>query len=94
MYIIKANVEFSGVAWGLHFINGVAETDNEFLANKLQRKGYEVAEKVELAKEPSKFDGMDVEQLKAYAANSGIDIGKSTSIDGIIKKITEAEKQA
>lgn len=92
MYTIKAKVEFSGVAWGLHFINGVAETDNEFLANKLQRKGYEVTKKEELKNEPSKFDGMDVEQLKAYAAEHNIDIGKSTSVDGIIKKITEAEK--
>lgn len=46
----------------------------------------------EAAKEPSKFDGMDVEQLKAYAAEHGIEIGNSTSINGILKKITEAKK--
>lgn len=48
MYKIKAKVEFSGAAWGLHFINGEAETDNKFLANKLQKKGYQVT--VEKAK--------------------------------------------
>ena len=44
MYKIKAKVEFSGDAWGLHFINGVAETDNKVLASKLQKKGYEVTD--------------------------------------------------
>jgi hypothetical protein len=57
-----------------------------------------VFEKVEVAKPevpktPSKFDGMDVEQLKVYAAENNIDIGSSTSINGITKKIIEAEKE-
>lgn len=42
---------------------------------------------------PSKFEGLDVEQLKAYATERGIDIGNSSSVNGIIKKITEAEKE-
>lgn len=46
----------------------------------------------ETFKEPSKFDGLDVEQLKTYAAEHNIDIGQSTSVNGILKKITEAEK--
>lgn len=44
MYKIKAKAEFSGVAWGLQFVNGVAETDNKILAKKLQKKGYEVTD--------------------------------------------------
>lgn len=43
--------------------------------------------------EPSKFEGMDVEQLKAYAQENGIDIGQASSANGIIKKITDAEKE-
>ncbi len=35
---------------------------------------------------------MDVEQLKAYAAEHNIDIGQSTSQDGILKKIRAAQK--
>jgi hypothetical protein len=50
--------------------------------------------KPEPIKEPSKFDGMDVEQLKVYAGENGIDIGNANSVNGIIKKITEAEKKA
>lgn len=43
-------------------------------------------------KEPSKFEGMDVEQLKAYAEEHGIEIGNSSSVNGITKKIVDAEK--
>lgn len=50
--------------------------------------------KSEPMKEPSKFDGMDIEQLKIYAGENGIDIGNANSVNGIIKKITEAEKKA
>lgn len=52
-----------------------------------------VFEKAKPTQEPSKFDGMDVDQLKAYAEEHGIDIGNSSSVNGILKKITEAEKE-
>ena len=87
MYTIKAKVEFSGVAWGLRFINGVAETDHQFLANKLQKKGYEVSKKE--AVDP---DTAEIERLKAYAKEHGIDIGNASSVNGIAKKIADAEK--
>jgi hypothetical protein len=35
---------------------------------------------------------MDVEQLKAYAAEHNIDLGQATSLDGILKKIRAALK--
>ena len=35
---------------------------------------------------------MDIEELKAYAEEKGIDIGKATSAAGILEKINEAEK--
>lgn len=48
--------------------------------------------KKELAKSKEKpIEDMTVEELTAYAAEKGIDIGKSTSQEGIIKKIKEAE---
>jgi len=43
MYRVKAKVEFTGIAWGLHFINGTAETEDKRLADKLKKKGYEVS---------------------------------------------------
>lgn len=37
------------------------------------------------------LEDMSVEDLKAYAADHGIDIGKSSSQDGILKKIKDFE---
>ncbi len=36
------------------------------------------------------LEEMTAEELKAYAEEHGIDIGKATSQDGILKKIEEA----
>lgn len=46
------------------------------------------------AEEKGKDDlsGMSVEELKEYAATTGINIGNATSLDGILKKIKEAGK--
>jgi len=38
------------------------------------------------------LEEMSVEDLKAYAADHGIEIGRSSSQDGILKKIKEAEE--
>lgn len=38
------------------------------------------------------FEGMSIAELKAYAEERNIDIGKATTEEGIIKKIEEAQK--
>lgn len=38
------------------------------------------------------FEGMSIDELKAYAEQRQIDIGKATTEEGIIKKIEEAQK--
>lgn len=38
-----------------------------------------------------KYSSMEIEELKAYAAEHNIDLGNATSRDGIIKKIKSAE---
>lgn len=90
MYNIRAPRPVTEKAWGLIFTDGIAKTENEYLANKLKGKGY----KVETGKEPepSKFADFTVEELIAYAKENGIDIGNATSANGIIRKISEAEK--
>jgi hypothetical protein len=40
------------------------------------------------------LEEMDVDQLKQYAADHEIEIGRSSSVDGILKKIQEAEAAA
>ncbi|MDF2881582.1 MAG: hypothetical protein K0R54_2139 [Clostridiaceae bacterium] len=42
--------------------------------------------------EEKQLKDMTVEELIAYATEKEIDIGKSTSQDGILKKIQDAEK--
>lgn len=39
------------------------------------------------------FEGMSLDELKAYAEQHNIDIGKATTEEGIIKKIEEAQAQ-
>lgn len=51
----------------------------------------EVAEKQEKTTDKP-FEGMTVEELKAYAEEHNIDIGNASSENGIIKKIEEAQK--
>lgn len=41
-YKITAPVPVTGTGWGLSFVEGKAETDNEALAKKLSGKGYTV----------------------------------------------------
>jgi len=86
--IYAPNKNYSGISASVTFVNGVGETESPTLLAWFKSHGYTVEE----AKEPGKFDGMDAEQLKAYAAEHNIDIGQSTSVNGILKKIKEAEE--
>lgn len=43
-YTVKAPVAITGPAWGLAFVEGVACTEDEYLARKLARKGYTITE--------------------------------------------------
>lgn len=97
--IYAPNKQYDGISASVSFIRGVGETENPGLLDWFKNHGYTVEEPPEEikkdppAKEPSKFDGMDADQLKAYAAEHGIEIGNSTSVNGILKKITDAEKK-
>ena len=55
--------------------------------NRLRRLKAEEAAKQE---EGTPFDNMSIEDLKAYAEENEIDLGRSSSHDGILKKIVEA----
>ena len=52
-FVVAAPVDnYAGLGWGLHFIEGKAETDNAALAAKLQAKGYTVTEKAPAGSAP------------------------------------------
>ncbi len=45
------------------------------------------------SKVPDELTGMSVDELKAYAEDNGIDIGRASTADGIIEKIKAAPKE-
>lgn len=96
--IYSPNKKYSGVSATVHFINGIGETDDEHLIKWFKSKGYKVedAEETQKDEDPSKtenpFEGKTLEELKAFAEEHNIDIGKATTEEGIIKKIEEAQK--
>ena len=98
--IVAPNKSYTGVSASVAFCNGEGNTNNSVLIDWFRKHGYEVIEDVaEELKVPQQDDEvkkqlseMDIEELKAYAEEKGIDIGKATSASGILEKINEAEK--
>lgn len=67
-------------------------TDKESRKDVLLKDGYTLINaEVEAQTDNAELDKMSVEELIAYAVKNGIDIGKSTSAEGIIKKIKAAQ---
>lgn len=71
------------------FVKGVFETNDEALAFSLKAMGY----KVEGEADVKPIDKMNVDELKAYAAEYKIDLGEATKKADILKIIQEAENQ-
>ena len=99
--VICPNREYNGISATVAFVNGVGETENPRLLDWFREKGYRV-EAAEKAATPPQIPpgvnpelvGKTVEELKAYAAEKGHDIGNATSVNGILKKIAALEKAA
>ena len=84
--IYAPNKDYTGISAGVHFSQGVGECTNPYLLAWFRAKGYTVEEiEVELK-------NMSIKQLKAYAEEKKINLGKATSQEGILKKILEAER--
>lgn len=93
--IYAPNKQYSGISASVAFARGVGETEDPILLEWFKDHGYTVDEdeKKEPDKKSLKLEEMDADQLKAYATERNINIGNSTSVNGIIKKITDAEKE-
>ena len=84
--IYAPNRDYTGFSAGVHFSQGVGECTDPYLLAWFKSKGYTVEEiEVELK-------NMSIKQLKAYAEEKKINLGKATSQEGILKKILEAER--
>lgn len=91
---IIAPVKFTGIRAGILFVNGVANTENEWLMQWFKTHGYAVETDVpeEATEEKgtfSTFENLSVEELTVYAVENGINIGRATTHEGILKKILE-----
>lgn len=86
--VLKVSVRYEGKTYprGEQF-----EMDNEHVNENLVKVLGDVAQKQSETPD-NPFEGMTVEELKAHAEQKGIDIGKATTEEGIIKKIEEAKK--
>lgn len=71
------------------FVNGVLETNDKDLADKLKGLG----NSVEGEADAKPLDKMKVDELKAYAAEHNIDLGDVTQKADILKAIQEAENK-
>jgi hypothetical protein len=93
--VIAPNKDYDGISAGVTFVKGVGECTDSYLLDWFKVKGYIVEGDSESdgKGENSEFNNMTVDELKAYAEANGIDIGKSTSQNSILKKILEAKAE-
>lgn len=71
--------------YGLHFDRGVAQTNNEYLINKLKNKGV----KVEIIQENKQLKDMKKEELLNLAKERRIKVDNKLTKEEILKLIEE-----
>lgn len=83
--VLKVPVRYNGVTYapGASF-----EMEDEHVNESI----VEVTGEVAVDNTPSEFEGKTLDELKAYAEEHKIDIGKASTEEGIIKKIEDAQK--
>ena len=95
MYTIKIAEEFNETRYGIPFKRGIGETDNLELAQKLAAKGITVEDLPESGekKKAKSLEKMNLEELKAYAAEKEIDLAGLTVKADILARIKELEAE-
>lgn len=101
--ILAPNKSYTGVSASVAFCNGVGYTENKRLVGWFIDKGYKVIDEDEVKltlindnkqnqERVDQLEEMTIEELMLYAEEVGVDIGKATTKEGILKKIKEAEE--
>lgn len=86
---------FNGVVAGVHFANGVGESDDPIALSYFERRGYGV-EKADApatipdGKPSTEWKG---DQLKAYADKHGLDLGSAKTKPELVAAIEKAEAE-
>lgn len=86
--VLKVPVRYEGITYSRA---AQFEMQNEHVNEKLVKVIGDIAAK-QTDSLDGPFEGMSIDELKAYAEERKIDIGKAASEEGIIKKIEEAQK--
>jgi len=91
--VFSPNKDYTGISAGVYFSQGVGECTDPYLLGWFKSKGYTV-EEIEKLDNSGDLDlqNMSIKELKAYAEEKKINLGKATSQEGILKKILEAER--
>lgn len=96
MFTVKKKAKTPNMVWDAannrplcKFVKGVFETNDEAVAEKLKGMGYEVTGEADAVEKS--IDKMNLDELKAYAAENNIDLGEATKKADILKIIQEAE---
>lgn len=101
--ILAPNKSYTGVSASVSFCNGVGYTENKRLVEWFIDKGYKVIDEDEVKsilinenkqklERVDQLEEMTIEELMLYAEEVGVDIGKATTKEGILKKLKEAEE--
>lgn len=91
--VFSPNKDYTGISATVDFTQGVGECADPHLLDWFKSKGYTVEEFEKLDNSGDlDLENMTVDELKAYAEEKGIDLGKATSQKGILEKILEAEQ--
>lgn len=101
--ILAPNKSYTGVSASVAFCNGVGYTENKRLVDWFIDKGYRVIDEDEVKstlinenkqnlERVDQLEEMTIEELMLYAEEVGVNIGKATTKEGILKKLKEAEE--
>lgn len=102
--ILSPNKSYIGISASVAFCNGEGYTDNKRLVEWFIDHGYKVIDQDEVKqpevntnnspedKHVDQLEEMTAEELMLYAEEVGVELGKATTKEGILKKIREAEK--
>lgn len=101
--ILAPNKSYTGVSASVAFCSGVGYTENKRLVDWFIDKGYKVIDEDEVKstvinenkqnqERVDQLEEMTIEELMLYAEEVGVDIGKATTKEGILKKLKEAEE--
>lgn len=101
--ILAPNKSYTGVSASVAFCNGVGYTENKRLVEWFIDKGYKVIDEDEVKstlinenkqnqERVDQLEEMTIEELMLYAEEVGVNIGKATTKEGILKKLKEAEE--